>query len=192
MPSRFSLLAAVTLTAALLQGCAAVMVGGAATGVAVAHDRRTVGTIVDDKTIEVKAAGALNADKDIRDQTHISVTSYNGVVLMTGEAPTQQLIQRAHQIVSGLDKVRKIYNEVIVAAPSSLGSRSSDALLVGKVRARMIVTKGFDFTRVTVVSERGTVYLMGLVYRNEGDLATAITSQTDGVQRVVKLFEYLN
>jgi osmotically-inducible protein OsmY len=191
MNSKFSLLVAAALTAALLQGCAAVAVGGAATGVAVAHDRRTAGTIVDDETIEVKAAGALNADKEIRDQTHLNVTSYNNVVLMTGEAPTQQLGQRAYQIVSGLDKVKKVHNETVVAAPSSFGSRSSDALLTSKVKARMIATKGFDSTLVKVVSERGAVYLMGLVNRSEGDMATAITRQTEGVQRVVKLFEYL-
>jgi osmotically-inducible protein OsmY len=192
MNSKFSLLVAAALTATLLQGCAAVVVGGAATGVAVAHDRRTAGTIVDDESIEVKAAAALNADKEIRDQTHLNVTSYNNVVLMTGETPTQQVGQRAYQIVSGLDKVKKVHNETVVAAPSSFGSRSNDALLTSKVKTRMIATKGFDSTLVKVVSERGTVYLMGLVYRHEADLATAITRQTEGVQRVVKLFEYLD
>lgn len=190
MNSTFSLLAAVALSAALLQGCAAVVVGGAATGVAVAHDRRTAGTIVDDETIEVKAMGALNADKEIRDQTHLNVTSYNNVVLMTGETPTQQLGQRAYKIVSGLDKVKKVHNETVVAAPSSFGSRSNDALLTSKVKARMIATKGFDSTLVKVVSERGTVYLLGLVTQAEGKLAGEIARQTEGVQKVVKLFEY--
>lgn len=190
MNSKFALLVAMTLTAALVQGCAAVVVGGAATGVAVAHDRRTAGTIVDDETIEVKALGALNADKEIRDQTHLNVTSYNSVVLMTGETPTQQLGQRAYQIVSGLDKVKKVHNETVVAPPSSLGSRSNDALLTGKVKARMIATKGFDSTLVKVVSERGVVYLLGLVSQGEGSLAGEIARQTEGVQKVVKLFEY--
>ncbi|MBI3345171.1 MAG: BON domain-containing protein [Gammaproteobacteria bacterium] len=190
MNSTFSLLAAVALSAALLQGCAAVVVGGAATGIAVAHDRRTADTIVDDETIEVKAMGALNADKEIRDQTHLNVTSYNNVVLMTGETPTQQLGQRAYKIVSGLDKVKKVHNETVVAAPSSFGSRSNDALLTSKVKARMIATKGFDSTLVKVVSERGTVYLLGLVTQAEGKLAGEIARQTEGVQKVVKLFEY--
>ena len=190
MNSKFSLLAAAALTAALLQGCAAVVVGGAATGVAVVHDRRTAGTIVDDQTIEVKAMGALNANKEIRNQTHLNVTSYNNVVLMTGETPTGQLAQRAYKIVSDLDKVKKVHNETIVAAPSSFGSRSNDALLTSKVKTRMIATKGFDSTLVKVVSERGIVYLMGLVTRDEGNLAGEIARQTEGVQKVVKLFEY--
>lgn len=190
MNSKFSLLAAVVLSAALLQGCAAVAVGGAATGVAVVHDRRTAGTIVDDESIEVKAMGALNADKEIRNQTHLNVTSYNNVVLMTGETPTQQLSQRAYKIVSGLDKVKKVHNETVVAAPTSFGSRSNDALLTSKVKTRMIATKGFDSTLVKVVSERGIVYLMGLVTRDEGNLAGEIARQTEGVQKVVKLFEY--
>lgn len=190
MNSKFSLLVAAALTAALLQGCAALVVGGAATGVAVAHDRRTAGAIVDDQTIEVKAMGALNADKDIRDQTHLNVTSYNNVVLMTGEAPTASLVQRAYKIVSGLDKVKKVHNEVIVAALSSFGSRSNDVLLTSKVKTRMIATKGFDATLVKVVSERGIVYLLGLVTQGEGKLAGEIARQTEGVQKVVKLFEY--
>lgn len=190
MNSKFSLLAAATLTAVLLQGCAAVVVGGAATGVAVVHDRRTTGAIVDDQTIEVKAVGALNADKDIRDQTHLNVTSYNNVVLMTGEAPTAPLVQRAYKIVSELDKVKKVHNEMIVAAPTSFGSRSNDTLLTSKVKTRMIATKGFDASLVKVVSERGIVYLLGLVTQAEGKLAGEITRQTEGVQKVVKLFEY--
>lgn len=190
MNSKFSLLVAVALSAALLQGCAAVVVGGAATGVAVAHDRRTAGTIVDDESIEVKAMGALNADKDIRDQTHLNVTSYNNVVLMTGETSTRQQGLRAYQIVSGLDKVKKVHNETVVAAPSSFGSRSNDALLTSKVKTRMIATKGFDSTLVKIVSERGIVYLLGLVTRDEGNLAGEIARQTEGVQKVVKLFEY--
>ena len=190
MNSKFSLLVAAALTAAILQGCAALVVGGAATSVAVAHDRRTAGTIVDDETIEVKAAGALNADKDIRDQTHLNVTSYNNVVLMTGEAPTALLAQRANKIVSELDKVKKVHNETVVAALSSFGSRSNDVLLTSKVKARMIATKGFDATLVKVVSERGIVYLLGLVTQGEGKLAGEIARQTEGVQKVVKLFEY--
>lgn len=190
MHSKFSLLVAAALSAALLQGCAAVAVGGAATGVAVAHDRRTTGTIVDDESIEVKAASALNADKEIRDQTHLNVTSYNNSILMTGEVPTQQLGQRAYKIVSGLDKVKKVHNETTVAAPSSFGSRSNDTLITSKVKARMVATKGFDSTLVKVVTERGVVYLLGLVTQGEGKLAGEIARQTDGVQKVVKLFEY--
>ncbi len=192
MNSKLYVLAAATLTAALLQGCAAVVVGGAATGAAVAHDRRTTGTIVDDESIEVKAMGALNADVEIRAQTHLNVTSYNNVVLMTGETTTRQQSLRAQQIVSGLDKVRTVHNETVVATPSSFGSRSNDALLTSKVKARMIATKGFDASLVKVVTERGAVYLLGLVTQSEGNFAGEIARQTEGVQKVIKLFEYQN
>ena len=191
MNTKFSLFVMLAFAVSLLQGCAAVVVGGAATGVAVAHDRRSAGTIVDDESIEVKAVGALNGDKQIRDQTHLNVTSYNNVVLMTGEAPSQQLIQRAYQIVSGFDKVKKVHNEVVVAALSSFGSRSNDALLTSKVKSLMIAEKGFDSSRVKVVTERGSVYLLGLVSKNEANIATEIARRTEGVQRVVKLFEYV-
>ncbi|MEO6697654.1 MAG: division/outer membrane stress-associated lipid-binding lipoprotein [Gammaproteobacteria bacterium] len=191
MNTKFSLFVILAVVVSLLQGCVAAVVGGAATGVAVAHDRRSAGTIMDDESIEVKAMATLNGDKQIRDQTHLNVTSYNNVVLMTGEAPSQQLIQRAYQIVSGLDKVKKVHNEVIVAAPSSFGSRSNDTLLTGKVKSLMIAEKGFDSSRVKVVTERGSVYLLGLVNKNEANIATEIARRTEGVQRVVKLFEYV-
>ena len=111
---------------------------------------------------------------------------------MTGEAPTADLRERATDIVRNLDKVRTVHNEVVIAAPSSLMARSSDTLLTGKVKARLLGTRGFDSTRVKVVSSGGVVYLMGLVTRDEDEIATEMTRTTDGVQRVVKIFEYVN
>lgn len=175
-----------------LQGCVAVVATGAATGAAVAHDQRSAGAFVDDQSIELKALGALNGDKAIYDQTHTNITSYNGIVLITGEAPTEQLRSRIGDIVSKLAKVRRVHNEVVIAAPSSFTARSSDTLLTGKVKTKLLTTRGFDATRVKIVTEGGTVYLMGLVTRAEADIASDAARQAGGVQRVVKIFEYTN
>lgn len=180
---------------ALLNGCAPLVVGGAATGAAVAHDRRTPGTVIEDQTIEFKAYSALRKAEDLYSQSHINVTSYNMIVLLSGETPTEQYKQRAYEIVSDVDRVRRVYNELTVAAPSAIMSRSSDTMITAKVKTSLFNIKGlegFDPTRVKVVTENGTVYLMGLLTRAEGD-ATAEKARTiGGVQRVVKLFEYID
>jgi len=186
---------AVLLTANLLSACAPVVIGGAATGATVAHDRRTVGTFIDDEGIELKARGNIINEKDLNSQIHINITSINGVVLLSGEAPTEELRQRAEAIVRAIPKVRLIHNELTLAAPSSLMTRSSDTVITAKVKTKLFGIKGhpdFDATRVKVVTENGAVYLMGLMYRSEADAATEAARQVSGVQRVVKLFEYLN
>ncbi len=183
---------AISLTlATALQACVPLVVGAAATGVSVVHDRRTAGAVLDDQSIEIKARSALNADKEIYDQTHNNVTSYNGIVLITGEAPSEGLRNRIADVVRPLDKVRTVHNEMVIAAPSSLSARSSDTLLTGKVKSRLIGTKDIDSTRIKVVTEGGAVFLMGVVTHGEADTATEIARTTDGVQRVVKVFEYV-
>jgi osmotically-inducible protein OsmY len=118
------------------------------------------------------------------------VTSYNTVVLVTGEAPTEELRKQVIEIVRGVEKVRKVYDEVSIAAPSALTSRTSDTLLTGKVKAQLFGSKKLDATRVKVVTEKGVVYLMGLIPRAHGDAAAEVARRVSGVQRVVKLFEY--
>lgn len=179
----------------LLQGCAPLVVGTAATGASVAHDRRTTGTFVEDQSIELKAASALGSDPDLRGQTHLNVTSFNMVVLLSGEAPSEAQRQRAGDIVARIDKVRRVHNEIQVAAPSSMMTRSSDTLITAKVKTSLFSIKefeNFDPTRVKVVTENGTVFLMGLLTRAEADATARSASGVGGVQRVVKLFEYLD
>lgn len=183
------------LAAPLLQGCAPVVVGGAATGAAVAHDRRTTGSFIEDQAIEMKARTELNAEPELSRQAHINVTSFNMIVLVSGEAPTEALRQRAGAVVGSVEKVRRVHNEVIVAAPSSMMSRSSDTLITAKVKTSLFRIKGmedFNPTRVKVVTENGTVFLMGLLTRAEADATARTASTVGGVQRVVKLFEYLD
>lgn len=178
---------------AVLQGCAGgVVVAGGATGAAVAHDQRTAGSVVEDQAIELKVANAIRGDKELNEQSHINVTSYNGLVLLSGEAPAEALRKRAEEYARDTQKVRKVYNELVLAAPSSLMSRSGDTVLTTKVKTRMVAEKDFDATRVKVVTENGVVYLMGLVSRDQAAIATQIASETGGVQRVVTLYEYVD
>lgn len=190
MNHRIALFGLVIVSASSLPGCIPLLAAGAATGVAVAHDQRSAGAVIDDQGIELKAIGALKGESQLYSESHLNVTSYNGIVLVTGEVPTADLRDRVTDIVSGIDKVKTVHNEVTLAAPSSLMARSSDTVLTSKVKARLIGEKGFDSTRVKVVSEGGVVYLMGLVTRDEAEIATEIARTTSGVQRVVRIFEY--
>jgi osmotically-inducible protein OsmY len=174
----------------LLHGCAAVVVGGAAaTGVMVAEDRRTVGTMTEDQGIELRAASRIN--EKYRD-AHINVTSYNRMVLLTGEAPDAAARSNIEKIARAVENVRGVYNEIQVAGNSSLSARANDSYLTSKVKARFVDARKFSALHVKVVTEAGTVYLMGLVNRQEANDATEITRTTGGVQRVVRVFEYLD
>ena len=172
-------------------GCAVVAIGGAgAAATATAIDSRTTGAQVEDQTIEVKAYNALNADAELKEQAHLNVTSYNTVVLLTGETPTPALRRRAVALVQGIDKVTHIYDEITIAAPSSLAARSADAYLTAKVKTRMFADTELSGLKIKVVSEAGVVYLMGLVSRAEADRATDIARRTGGAQKVVRLFQH--
>ena len=185
----------ISLLPLLLSGCATALVGiGAAAGTTatVAHDRRTTGTFIEDQSIELKAIKSFFSDKEIHDSSHINVTSYNTVVLITGETPSEDIRKRVVNIARDIPKVTHVYNELTIAAPSSLISRSSDSLITSKVKIRLFRLKNFDATRAKVVTEKGVVYLMGLLSRAESDMATAETQRVSGVQKVVKLFQYID
>ena len=188
--SKFALIVLIPII--LLQGCATAIITGAATGVSLVHDRRTTGAVIDDQGVEFKAALAIFNNKDIYEQSHINVTSYNGIILITGETLTEQLKQQVYDLVRVIPKVRTIHNELIIAAPSSLPSRSSDAWITSKVKAKITSDRQIDPFYIKVVTEHGIVYLMGIVNQSESDRAVSITSNSAGVQRVVKIFEYLN
>jgi osmotically-inducible protein OsmY len=185
---------AALILANLVYGCAPIVVGGAAAaGGAAAYTRRSAGTFVDDEGIELKARLAIFDDKQLNSQIHINIISYNEVVLMVGQAPTEQLRTEAEAKVKSVPKVRLIHNEMTIAAPSSLMSRSSDTIITGKVKAKILGITGEndnDGLRTKVVTENGVVYLMGLLTRQEADAVTNTARQVGGVQKVVKLFEY--
>jgi len=177
-------------TVMLGSGCAGVVVGSAATSAVVASDERTTGTVVEDQSIELKALDQLRANASIKTQTHVSVTSYNQIVLVTGQAPTEELRAEAIRIVSQVEKVRHVYDEVELAAPNSLATRSADSLITIKVKTKLFTLDDIDATRVKVVTENGVVFLMGILPKAEADAAAEAASLVGGVRKVVKLFEY--
>ena len=176
----------------LLQGCGPVILGGAATGAVVANDRRTTGTFVEDEAIEIKIRKVLLADKSLHDITHINATSFNTNVLLTGEAATEDARKKIVAIAKRTPKVSHIFNEITIAAPSALIARSSDTLLTTNVKSRMLVDKSVDGTKIKVVTEAGVVYLMGITTRAQGNAAAVVASKASGVQKVVKLFQYID
>jgi len=185
----------VSLTTSLLYGCAAAVVGGAATGATAAHDRRTVGTFIDDEGIELKARLAIFDDKELNSNIHINIISINGVVLLVGQAPTEAERQKAAELTIAIPKVRLVHNEMTVAAPNSYMTRSSDSLITAKVKTSLFnikELKEFDPTRVKVVTENSIVYLMGILTHTEADAVTDAARQVGGVQKIVKLFEYID
>lgn len=170
--------------------CAPVLVGTAVTGASVAHDSRSAGSQLDDELIEDKGTVRIAADPALEDKTHINITSYNQFVLMTGEAETEALRQRAIQHVRNLPKVRRVYNEITVAEPTSMNSRATDTWITTKVKSNLVRIKDLSADAVKVVTENRVVFLMGLLNEREGSAAAAMASRVSGVKKVVKLFEY--
>jgi osmotically-inducible protein OsmY len=180
------------IAGAQLQGCAVAAVSGAASGVAIVHDRRTAGTIMDDQAIELKAANALTKNNTLWKLSHISTLSYNNVLLLVGQAPTEELKQQALDAVSNIPKVRQIHNEIIVGENAPIAMRGKDSWITAQIKGKMVGTKGFNASRVKVVTEQGVVYLMGLTTREEELIATEIAQEVTGVNKVVQIFEHLD
>jgi osmotically-inducible protein OsmY len=176
-------------SAALLQGCAPLIVGTAATGAAVTNDKRTTGTIVEDQAIETKAYDIIKADEALAETTHINTCSYNQMVLLTGEAPTEELRQRIVDYVTRIAKVRHVYNEITLRVPSSTSARANDTLITGKVKTKLVSIKDISALDVKVVTEAGVVYLMGILDKPTGDAVAEAVATVGGIVKVVKLFE---
>jgi len=190
IPLALALLAAAAASL-VLTGCVpAVVVGATAGTVLVATDRRSTGAQVDDESIELKVANAIS--ERYGDKVHVNVTSYNGWVLLSGEAPDAETRSSIGQIAATTNRVRKVFNEIAVGPNTELGVRTNDTYITSKVKTRFLESDKFNATQVKVVTERGVVYLMGIVSHQEGDAAANIASTTTDVLRVVKLFEYTN
>ena len=176
--------------ASALSGCAPLILGGAAMGAMVTLDRRTSGAQVEDEGIELRGASALR--QVLGDRGHVNITSYNRQVLMTGEVPDERTKQAALQAVSRVENVKGVVNELAIMGNTSLSQRSSDTLVTGKVRASLVDARDLSANAFKVVTERGTVYLMGRVTQREADRATQMTRTISGVQRVVRIFELIS
>jgi osmotically-inducible protein OsmY len=181
---------AAALLGAALAGCAPLIIGGAAvSGALMVNDRRSSGAQIDDETIEYRAAARIR--EQLGEQAHVNVTSYNRQVLLTGEVPTDSARQQAEQLASRVDNVRGVTNELAVMPATSLTARSNDVLITGKVRASYVDAQDLQAQAFRVVTERGTVYLMGRVTQREADRGTQIARTVSGVGKVVRMFEIL-
>jgi len=174
-----------------LLGCAITAAGSGAAAIATL-DRRTAGTIIEDQTIELKAYESIRTNEELAKKIHINITSYNTAVLITGESPLDEMRQEVISLVTAVEKVTHVYNEINIAAPSSMVSRSSDVYITAKVKAKLFADKILNGLTIKIVTEKGVVYLMGLVSHQEAEIATNIARETGGVQKVVKLFQYID
>lgn len=177
--------------ATALSACAPLIVGGAAVGGAlVATDRRTSGTQLEDKSIELKAANRIR--DALRERGHVNVNSYNRMVLLTGEVPSEADRSAAEQAAARVENVRGVVNELAVMGNSSLTSRSSDLLIQGKVKATLVDAKDLQSNAFEIVVERGIVYLLGRVTEREATRATDLARSVGGVLKVVRVFEVIS
>lgn len=175
----------------LLTGCVpAALVVGATAGGAVVYDKRSFKTMTEDHHIAQIAQNRLAYTKALQGTTHISVATFNHVTLMVGQAKTENLRRTAYQVVSSVPGSKRIYNEVVIAKPTSFWRRSDDTWITTKAKAAMLGQKGLESSQVKVITENGVVYLMGLVTHGQAKLAAAVARRISGVKKVVKVFQY--
>lgn len=191
-PSLLLSLAALAVTTVSLQGCIPLFAAGAAagTGALIAEDRRTSGTYLDDEGIELKVVNRVS--EKYKDNTHVNATSYNKVVLLTGEVATADAKAAIGAIATAVPGVRFVVNELVVGNVTTLTQRSGDTYTTTRVKTRFIDGSRFQANHVKVVTEAGIVYLMGIVKRAEAKAAGELASSVSGVKKVVQVFEYLD
>lgn len=182
---------AILLTAMLLQGCVAVVAGSAAVATKTATDPRTVGTQVDDGTLELRVSNALAKDQQIKSDARVIATAYQGKVLLTGQAPSQEIADRAKQITMGVDGATEVYNEIRTSEKASFGTASSDTWITTKVRSNLLSSDQVKSSNVKVTTENGEVFLLGLVTTAEAKAAADIASRVSGVKHVTTAFTIL-
>lgn len=190
---KIKLLAVVcALSLPLLSGCPAVVVAGAASGAAAINDSRTIGALADDEAIENKIL--LRISEDFGTSVHIGVTSYNRRVLLVGQAPNEAAKEKILAIVKAmeLDNVRRYVDHIEIGNPSSLTARASDTILTARVKTSLCSVQREDFSclNIKVVTEKGVVYLLGLIEKEEAAIAIDTVRRVPGVINVVKVFEY--
>ena len=173
-----------------MSACAPILVASVAGSALVATDRRTSGTQLEDETIELRASSKV---RDMfGEKVHVNITSYNRQVLVTGEVPSEKERQAVVGIVEKVENVKSVVNELSVMANASLGSRSNDLVVTGKIKASLVDSRDLFANAFKVVTERNTVYLMGRVTQREADSATQVVRNVSGVNKVVRLFEIIS
>lgn len=185
-------LGALVMILGLLGGCTTVMTEATDKPIQSDPGSRTFGAVIDDQTIETTAGvNIAKADPQL-ESAHVVVVSYNGIVLLAGQVPSAELRERAAQVAANVKNVKRVYNELTVGPNTSFTARASDTLLTTKIKAKLVTTAHIKDSRVAVTTEDGVVYMQGLVTHAEADIASDVASHTDGVQKVVLLFEYID
>jgi osmotically-inducible protein OsmY len=174
-----------------LSGCSSILAVGTAEPIQENPGKRTIGSIVDDEVIETKTLVNIRKTGDRLAKAHIVVTSYNGIVLLAGQVASAPLREQAATVAAAIPKVQRVYNELTVSGATSGMARSNDAWITAKIKSKMLAKSAIPANRIKVVTENGTVYLMGLLSKEEGDRAAELARKTAGVQKVVRIFEYI-
>ena len=190
--TQFKKLAFILGTSIILQGCAAAVVGGAAAGAKVATDPRTMGTQIDDETLELKVGHALDKDAQIKSEGRVNAVSYSGRVLLIGQVPNGTVKETATSLAKGVEGVNDVYNELRVGPKITFGQITKDSWITTQIKSKLFVGDNVKATDVKVITENGEVFLLGNVTQSQGDSAAEIASKVSGVQKVVKVFKYLN
>ena len=190
-PNRLGLMA---LTLCLgLTGCGSVLTATRDKPINDDRGTRTLGSKIDDSLIETKVqVNVAKANADLADNSHIVVTSYNGVVLLAGQTPRADLKAQAEQAAAGVQRVKKVHNELQVMDPITLLAISNDALLTTKIKAQMLTDSAVPGSRIKIVTDNGIVYMMGLLTQAEATRAANLVQGVSGVQKIVKVFEYID
>lgn len=175
-----------------MQGCSTILSMGTAEPIESDPGSRTTGRFIDDEIVETKAAVNLDKASPELAQAHINITSYNGIVLLVGQVPSEELRQLAANTVAKIPKITRIHNEITVSGTSSILVRSNDGWISTKLKSKMLAQSDIPGTRIKVVTENGVVYLMGLLTKEEAARAIEVARTTAGVQKVVSIFEYID
>lgn len=178
-------------TVVLLQGCAAAVVAGTASAVTAANDRRTIGSQIDDNNIEIKASIALSEVERLEKFANISAVSVNGIVLLVGQVSNEEMRNEAQRTIEGVSGIRKIHNQIRIGSNIGITTQTHDSWLTSKVKGQLLTAKDISSNNIKVVTENAEVFLMGLVSDSESTQAVNIARNVSGVERVIKVFEYL-
>lgn len=174
-----------------LYGCLPAVIGGLAGGAELYTERRTLERSAKDNGLEIKLRGVYKQDEMLTD-THLSITVFNGVVLLSGEVQNDEQRQHAEKVAKTYEETRRVVNELQLSGVTSLTSRLNDTIITGKVKSTMVANENVPSTNIKVVTENGVVYLLGLVTEKEGEMAVEVAQTIGGVRKIVKVFEYID
>ncbi|SPY33091.1 division/outer membrane stress-associated lipid-binding lipoprotein [Pasteurella canis] len=189
----FKKLSVILASAILLQGCvAATIAGTAAVATKVATDPRTVGTQVDDETLEEKVRIAIYKDEQVKSEARINIVSYSGRILLIGQAPNSNLAEVATSLAKGVENVTEVYNQIRIQPQITFGQIAKDGIMTTEIKSKMLVDSRVKSTDIKVITENGEVFLMGNVTQAQAAAAADVSRNVSGVKKVVKVFNYLN